>query len=206
MYDTKNEENSPYQNRLSTKVFRETATSCGEISIETFHQEQGIIFLNDSISFDVSNQLMMNLLYTAKKALPLKLMINSNGGSIEAGLIIRDMLKSYPYPIEMYCTGIAASMAAIIFSGGEKGKRFILPHAKVMIHEPHIAGGVNSSATNLEKAAHYIIDVRNTLNQILAENTGQPIEVINQAVTFDNFMTAEQAVQFGLCDEIRSIF
>lgn len=206
MYDTRNEENSPYQNRLSTKIFRETATSCGEISIETFHQEQGILFLNDSITFETSNQLMMNLLYTAKKALPLKLMINSGGGSVEAGLIIRDMLQSYPYPIEMYCTGIAASMAALIFSGGEKGKRFILPHARVMIHEPRIANNFDSSASNLEKAAQSIMKVRATLNQILAENTGQPIEIINKAVTFDNFMTAEQAVQFGLCDEIRSIF
>ena len=206
MYPIKNGETSSYQNCLPTRVFRETATSCGEINIETFHQEQGILFLNDSITYETSNQLMMNLLYTAKKALPLKLMINSCGGSVESGLIIRDMLKSYPYPIEMYCTGIAASMAAIIFSGGEKGKRFIMPHALVMIHEPRISGGFNSSASNLEKAAHSIMEVRNTLNRILAENTGQRIEVINKAVTFDNYMTAEQAINFGICDEIKSIF
>lgn len=206
MYNTMNEESSSYQNCLATRVIRETATSSGEVNIETFHQEQGILFLNDSITYELSNQLMMNLLYTAKKALPLKLMINSVGGSVEAGLIIRDLLNSYPYPIEMYCTGIAASMAALIFSGGEKGKRFILPHARVMIHEPHVAGGFNSSASNLEKAAHSIMEVRNTLNQILAENTGQPIEVISKAVTFDNYMTAEQAIAFGICDEIKSIF
>ena len=206
MYLAQNENNSIQQWKLPKRVLRETVNSTGEISIETFHQEQGILCLTSEITYETANQLMMNLLYTAKKALPLKLMINSGGGSVEAGLIIRDMLQSYPYPVEMYCTGIAASMAAIIFSSGQKGRRFILPHARVMIHEPHIAGGFNSSASNLEKAARSIMEVRNTLNMILAENTGQPLEVISEAVTFDCYMKAEQAIEFGLCDEIKNIF
>lgn len=91
MYNIKNEEDNSLKSSLPKQIFRETATSCNEINIETFHQEQGILFLNGSITFETSNQLMMNLLYMAQKAMPLKLMINSGGGSVEAGLIIHDL-------------------------------------------------------------------------------------------------------------------
>ena len=202
----KNENESSYQRGLPKRVLRETASSTGEIDIETFHQEQGILCLTGEINHELANQFMMNLLYTAKKSLPLKLLIDSPGGSVDAELVIYDMLKAYPYPVEMYCTGIAASMAALIFSSGTKGKRFILPHALVMIHEPQVAGGFGGSASSIEKTAQSIMEVRNTLNRLLAEHTGQSIEVINEAVTFDHYMKAENAIAFGLCDEIRSIF
>ena len=106
----------------------------------------------------------------------------------------------------MYCTGLAASMGAVILAGGQRGRRFILPHSKVMIHEPLISGGMGGSATTIEKTAQNILETKAVLNKILSRHTGRTIEKINEATLFDNYMTAEQAVEFGICDDIRSFF
>ena len=103
----------------------------------------------------------------------------------------------------MYCTGLAASMAAFILAAGRKGRRFILPHSQVMIHEPLISSGF---ATSIEKTAQSILETKAVLNKILAEHTGRSVNEINKATQDDNFMTSEEAVEFGICDEIRSIF
>lgn len=106
----------------------------------------------------------------------------------------------------MYCTGLAASMGAVIFAGGQKGRRFILPHSKVMIHEPLIAGGMGGSATTIEKTAQTILETKSVLSKILSHHTGKTVEQINEAMVFDNYMSAEEAIKFGICDDIRSVF
>lgn len=128
--------------------------------------------------------------------------INSPGGEVNAGLAIYDLIQSCKAPVNMYCIGKAASMGALIFAGGQKGRRFILPHSKVMIHEPLILNGVGGSASSIKTTAASILRTRELLNGILATHSGRTLKEINKATDHDNFMTAEQAVRFGLCDEI----
>ena len=128
--------------------------------------------------------------------------VNSPGGEVNSGLAIYDLVQSCKAPINMYCIGIAASMAALIFAGGEKGRRFILPHSKVMIHEPLIPNGVGGSASSIKSTADSILQTRELLNGILAKHTGKTLEEINKATDHDNFMTAKEAIEFGLCDNI----
>lgn len=135
-----------------------------------------------------------------------EIIINSPGGEVSAGLIIYDIIQSYKHRISMYCTGIAASMGAVIFAGGQKGRRFILPHSKVMIHEPLIAGGMGGSATTIEKTAQTILETKSVLSKILSHHTGKTVEQINEATLFDNYMSAEEAIRFGICDDIKSVF
>ena len=120
--------------------------------------------------------------------------------------MIYDIIQSYPYELRIVCIGLAASMGAILLAGGRKGKRFILPHSKVMIHEPLITKGFGGSATSIEQKAKTILEVKRELNEILAKHTGKTLEEINKATAFDNFMSAEEAVEFGICDAIGSIY
>lgn len=128
--------------------------------------------------------------------------INSPGGEVNSGLAIYDLIQSCKTPINMYCIGMAESMGALIFAGGQKGRRFILPHSKVMIHEPLIPNGVGGSASSIKSTADSILQMRELLNGILAEHSGKTLDEINKATDHDNFMTAEEAIAFGLCDEV----
>lgn len=133
---------------------------------------------------------------------PIKVYINSPGGEVNAGLMIYDAIKGIKTPVRLYCVGIAASMAAIIFAGGRKGERFILPHSKVMIHEPLISGGVGGSATSIKHTADSIMETKRLSVELLSADTGKSIEEIDAAVSFDNYMNAQQAIDFGMCDAI----
>jgi ATP-dependent Clp protease protease subunit len=106
----------------------------------------------------------------------------------------------------MYCIGMAASMGAVILAGGQKGRRFILPHSQCMIHEPLISGGVGGAATSIKKTAESILEIKSIINGILAKHTGKTVEEIDEATSFDNYLNAEESVAFGLCDEIRNLF
>ncbi len=133
---------------------------------------------------------------------PITIYINSPGGSVNAGLVIYDCIQSSEIEINIICAGMAASMAAIILAGGQKGHRFILPHSKVMIHEPLISHGVGGSATSIKNISDSIIETRELVNNILAKHTGKTLEEINKATSFDNYMNAKEAIEFGLCDEV----
>ena len=128
--------------------------------------------------------------------------INSPGGEVNSGLAIYDLIQSCKAPINMYCIGMAATMGALIFAGGQKGRRFILPHSKVMFHERLIPNGVGGSASSIKSTADSILQTRELLNGILAKHLGKTLEEINKATDHDNFMTAEEAIEFGLCDEL----
>ena len=105
-------------------------------------------------------------------------------------------------PVYMYCTGMAASMAAVLLAGGQPGRRYILPHSKTMIHEPLLSGGVGGSATSIRNISDSILETRSIVNGILAKHTGKSIKEINKATSYDNYMNAEKSVEFGICDKV----
>ena len=181
----------------------ESAHGTREVSLVTRHLMNRRIFLTGEVNSETANIFNMQLLYLEEDSTkPVTIYINSPGGEIDAGLVIYDAIQGSRLDINMICTGMAASMAAVILAGGQKGRRFILKHSRVMIHEPLIAGGVGGSATAVRNISDSIIKTRELLNGILAEHTGNDIETINKATSFDNYMDAESAVSFGVCDKI----
>lgn len=174
-----------------------------EVSLSTRHLMNRSIFLTGSIDAEMANAFLSQLLYLEQESsAPITIYVNSPGGEVNAGLMIYDAIQGSSLEINMVCTGIAASMAAILLAGGQKGRRFILKHSKVMIHEPLIANGVGGSATSIKNISDSILETREIVNGILAKHTGKSIEEINDATSFDNFMNAEDAIKFGLCDEV----
>ncbi len=181
----------------------ESAHGTREVSLKTRHLMNRKIFLTGEINADMANDFLLQLLYLEQESdEPVTIYINSNGGEVNAGLMIYDAIQDCGQKIDLICTGIAASMAAVILAGGEKGHRYILPHSKVMIHEPLISNGVGGSATSIRNISDSILETREILNGILAGHCNKTMEEINEATRFDNFMNAEEAIQFGLCDHI----
>ena len=119
--------------------------------------------------------------------------------------MLYDVITSLKTEINMYCTGMAASMAALLFASGKKGHRFILPHSKTMIHEPLIAGGVGGSASSIHDISESILETKKICNEILAKHTGKSLEEINKVTMHDHYMNAEESVKFGMCDGICTV-
>ena len=164
--------------------------------------EDRIIFLSGEIDDNVANSVVAQLIYLAGKN-PDKdifMYINSKGGSVSAGLAIYDTMNYIKCDVSTICIGMAASMAAVLLSSGAKGKRIILPHAEVMIHQP--LGGAQGQATDIEIHAKHIQKTRELLNDILSKNTGKSIEEIKKDTERDNFMSAECALKYCLVDKI----
>ena len=164
--------------------------------------EDRIIFLGGPIDDTVANIVIAELLYleSIDPKKDIYLYVNSPGGSVTAGLAILDTMAYVKPDVATVCVGMAASAAAVILSSGQKGKRFALPNAEVMIHQPW--GGAEGQATDIEITAKHIIKTRETLNKILAKNTGQPIAKIEKDVERDYYMSSEEAKKYGLIDEI----
>ena len=164
--------------------------------------KERIIFLGGPIDDHTANITIAQLLFLESEdpKKDIMLYINSGGGSVYAGMAIYDTMKHIKNDVSTICVGIAASMASILLSGGTKGKRFILPHSEVMIHQP--LGGIEGQASDIEISAKQIIKLRSTLNSILAKNSGQPNSRIEKDADRDFFMTAEEAVKYGLVDEV----
>ncbi len=183
----------------------ESAQGIREVSLDTRHLMNRRIFLNGEINEESANDFLSQMLYLEQDSKePITIYINSPGGSVNAGLVIYDCIQASEVEINMICAGTAASMAAIIFAGGQNGHRYILPHSKVMIHEPLLAGGVGGSATSIKNISDSILETRGIVNGILSKHTGKTVKEINKATSFDNYMNAEEAIKFGLCDEITS--
>lgn len=189
-------------------VIEETCHGTMPVDLLTKHLSERKLFLTGEVTEEMADGFVSELLYLAQENRPVDIYINSPGGSVDAGLVIYDIIQACQnrIPINMYCTGMAASMGAVILAGGQKGRRYILPHSRVMIHEPLIAGGMGGSASSIKKTADSILETKAIINGILAEHTGKSVEEIDRATSFDNFLNAEEAIDFGLCDEIRSIF
>ena len=161
-----------------------------------------IIFLSDEVN-DVTASLVVAQLIFLEAQDPDKdiaLYINSPGGSVTAGMAIYDTMNFIKCDVATYCIGMAASMGAFLLSSGAKGKRYALPNSEIMIHQP--LGGMKGQATDIKIHADHILRTRDTLNRILAENTGKDIETIARDTERDNFMTAEQACAYGLVDKV----
>lgn len=161
-----------------------------------------IITLNGSVDTYSAENIINNLLYLESKdpKKEIKLYINSPGGSVSDGLAIYDTMQLISCPVCTIAMGLAASMGSFLLAGGEKGRRFALPHTEILIHQP--LGGAQGQATEIEIAAKHILKTRETLNAILAERCGQPVEVIAENTERDNWMSAEEALKFGLIDKI----
>ena len=161
-----------------------------------------IIMLSGPIDDNVANSVIAQLLFldAQDSEKDIYLYINSPGGSVSAGLAIFDTMNFVKADVQTNVLGMAASMGSFLLTAGQKGKRFALPNAEIMIHQP--LGGAQGQATEIEIAARHILDTRQRLNSILAERTGQPIEVIERDTDRDNYMTAEQAKEYGLIDEV----
>ena len=161
-----------------------------------------IIMLGSQIDDNVANSIVSQLLFLQAQdsEKDIYLYINSPGGSVTAGFAIYDTIQHIKPDVQTICIGMAASMGSFLLAAGAKGKRFALPNAEVMIHQP--LGGAQGQATEIEIAANHILKTREKLNRILAERTGQSIEKIQQDTDRDNFLTAEEAKEYGLIDEV----
>ena len=179
-------------------------TSRGERSYDIYSRllKERIIFLGEEVN-DVSASVIVAHLLFLEADDPnkdIQLYINSPGGSVTAGLAIYDTMQYIKCDVSTVCIGMAASMGAFLLSGGAKGKRFALPNAEIMIHQP--SGGAQGQATEISIAAEHILRTRQKLNEIMAANTGQPLETIKADTERDNFMSAEEAKAYGLIDEV----
>ena len=161
-----------------------------------------IIMLSGQVTDDLANSIIAQLLFldAQDSEKDIYLYINSPGGSVTAGLAIFDTMNFIKADVQTIVMGMAASMGSFLLTAGEKGKRFALPNAEIMIHQP--LGGAQGQATEIEIAARHILQTRERLNKILSERTGQPIEVIEKDTDRDNFMTAQEAKDYGLIDKI----
>lgn len=161
-----------------------------------------IIMLGSAVDDNVANSIVAQLLFLEAEdpGKDISLYINSPGGSITAGMAIFDTMQFIKSDVSTICTGMAASMGAFLLAAGEKGKRFALPNSEVMIHQP--LGGTQGQASDIEIHAKRIIQMRDNINKILAERSGQPLEVIQADTDRDNFMSALEAVEYGLIDKV----
>lgn len=188
-------------------VIEEGYNGTREVNLQTKHFSNRKIFLTGEVTEQMANNFVSEFLYLAQSNEPIDIYLNSPGGSVVDGLVIYDLIQSAEgkIPINIYCAGTAYSMGAIILAGGQKGRRFILPHSKCMIHEPLIPNGARGSASSIKKTADSILETRDILNGILEKHTGKSRKEVNKATSYDNYMTAREAVDFGLCDEIRDL-
>ena len=179
-------------------------TSRGERSYDIYSRllKDRIIFLGEEVN-DVSASLVVAELLFLEAEDPgkdIQLYINSPGGSVTAGMAIYDTMQYIKCDVSTICLGMAASMGAFILAGGTKGKRFALPNSTIMIHQP--SGGAQGQATEIQIVADHIAKTKRTLNEILAANTGQPLEVVEKDTDRDNYMSAEEALAYGLIDGV----
>jgi ATP-dependent Clp protease, protease subunit len=179
-------------------------TSYGERAYDIYSRllKDRIIMLGSPINDDVANIIVAQILFleSQDKNKDIKLYVNSPGGSVTAGLAIYDAMQHVSCDVSTICMGMAASMGAIILTGGKKGKRFALPNSEIMIHQP--LGGMEGQATDIKIHAERILKTKDQLNKILAKHTGQALKKIEQETERDNFMDAKEALAYGLVDKI----
>lgn len=179
-------------------------TQYGERAYDIYSRllKDRIIFLGAPVTDLTSNSVIAQMLHLASQdsKKDIQFYINSPGGSVTAGLAIYDTMQYVKCPISTVCVGIAASMGAVLLAAGEKGKRYILPNAQIMLHQP--AGGVTGQATEIEITANQIVKIKDLLNQILAKHTGQDVEKVQADTDRDFYLTAEEAKEYGIVDKV----
>jgi len=179
-------------------------TSYGERAYDIYSRllKDRIVMLGSAIDDGVANTVVAQLLFleSQDKTKDIKLYINSPGGSVTAGLAIYDTMQHIACDVSTICVGMAASMGAVLLAGGAKGKRFALPNAEIMIHQP--LGGVEGQATDIKIRAERILKTKDQLNRILAKHTGQNVKKVETDTDRDNFMDPKQALEYGLVDKV----
>ena len=179
-------------------------TSRGERSYDIYSRllKDRIIFLGEEVNDVTASLVVAELLFLEAEdpGKDIQLYINSPGGSVTAGMAIYDTMQYIKCDVSTICLGMAASMGAFLLAGGTKGKRFALPNSTIMIHQP--SGGAQGQATEIQIVADHIAKTKRTLNEILAANTGQPLEVVEKDTDRDNYMSAEEALAYGLIDGV----
>ena len=179
-------------------------TSRGERSYDIYSRllKDRIIFLGETIDENLASSIVAQLLFLEAEDpdKDINIYINSPGGSVTAGMAIYDTMQYIKPEVSTICVGMAASMGAFLLSAGQKGKRFALPNAEIMIHQP--LGGVQGQAEDIKIHAEWILRTREKLNRILSKNTGQPLNIIARDTDRDNFMSAEEAMNYGLIDRV----
>ena len=193
------------QNSLVPYVIEQTAK--GERSYDIFSRllKDRIIFLGEDVNQTSASLVIAQLLFLESEDpdKEIHLYINSPGGSITDGMGIVDTMNYIKCPVETVCVGLAASMGAVLLTAGEKGKRFAMPNSEIMIHQPLIGGGgLQGQATEIKIHADHLVRTREKLNKFLSERTGKPLDVIEKDTERDNYMTAEEAKEYGLIDEL----
>ncbi len=192
----------PMRNALVPMVIEQTGR--GERSYDIFSRllNDRIIFLSDEVNDTTASLVVAQLLFleAQDRDKDISFYINSPGGSVTAGMAIYDTMQFIKCDVSTICIGMAASMGAFLLAAGTKGKRLALPHSEIMIHQP--MGGAQGQATDIKIHADLILRTREMLNRILSERTGKPLDVIERDTERDNFMTAEQALAYGLIDRI----
>jgi ATP-dependent Clp protease protease subunit len=196
------EDRTPATSYLVPIVVEQTGR--GERSYDIYSRllKDRIIFIGSEIEDAMANLIIAQLLFLESED-PEKdvfLYINSPGGVVTAGLAIYDTMRYIKCPVSTMCTGLAASMAAVLLAGGDKGKRIVLPNAKILIHQP--SGGSRGQASDIKIQADEILKTRKIINGILADHTGQPIDRIERDTDRDYYMSAEEAVEYGLVDKV----
>ena len=184
-------------------------TSRGERSYDIFSRllKDRIIYLGEDVNPTTSSLIVAQMLFLESEDPDKEIFfyINSPGGSITDGMAIVDTMNYIKCPVTTVCVGLAASMGAVLLSAGEKGKRFAMPNSEVMIHQPLIGGGgLQGQATEIKIHADHLVKTREKLNKFLSERTGKPLEQIERDTERDNYMTAEEALEYGLIDGIMS--
>lgn len=184
-------------------------TSKGERSYDIFSRllKDRIIYLGEDVNATTSSLIVAQMLFLESEDPDKEIFfyINSPGGSITDGMAIVDTMNYIKCPVSTVCVGLAASMGAVLLSAGEKGKRFAMPNSEIMIHQPLIGGGgLQGQATEIKIHADHLVKTREKLNKFLSERTGKPLEQIERDTERDNYMTAEEALEYGLIDGIMS--
>ena len=182
-------------------------TSKGERSYDIFSRllKDRIIFLGEEVNATTASLVIAQMLFLESEDPDKEIYfyINSSGGSVTDGLAIVDTMNYIKCPVSTFCLGLAASFGAVLLANGEKGKRFAMPNAEILIHQPLIGGhGISGQTTDIKIHADQMIKTRERLTKILADRTGKPIEQVMKDTERDNYMTAEEALEYGLIDEI----
>ncbi len=188
---------------LPLYIIKETTAGIYQIPYSSISFENGEIWLTGKFDDEMAQRFISILHIAGRMKKRLRIYLNSPGGSVSAGLAMISAKNSYPYPIDIICVGLAASMGAVFLASGEKGHRFIQPYAKMMLHEPLIAGSLGGSASSIQRTAESIMETKHLLNDLLSKYTGRTVEEIDKNTAFDNFFNAEEAVEFGLCDTVK---
>ncbi len=193
-----------YNNTLVPMVVEQTARGERAFDIYSRLLKERIIFLTGQVNDHVSSLICAQLLFLESENpnKDIAFYINSPGGVVTSGMAMYDTMQYIQPHVATMCIGQAASMGSLLLTAGEKGKRYCLPNARIMIHQP--SGGVQGQATDIEIQAREILSLRHRLNQVYVKHTGQPLDVIERAVERDKFMSAQEAKEFGLIDEVVS--